>query len=192
MTLQEELKELTGRKKRFLLLRIVDMGTEASRQVTGITRGTYNSWVQNKVFQGLYRRLPELRAEYKAEALRMIRRGNQLSAILLEEKIISKLVEEIASGEYDLLKTSLAKEVYSKLMNDLDYQPPVRSLTWVDRMAQLNQFTSPQVTEGGTTDAEFHETDSQQTTKPPEGELQSKGIPSTGETAEESSKEVTE
>jgi len=155
MTLKEELKTVSGRKRRFILLRVIDVGTEAARQLCGITKGTYNSWLQNPAFVELYRRRAELAIEYKQEALQLLRRGNQLQAVLLEEKVINKMKDEIESGVYVLLKTNLAREVYSKLINDLDYQPQVANLTWAQRVQQLFMPNQPQQIEGGeVTDAE--------------------------------------
>ena len=45
--------------------------------------------------------------------------------------------EEIASGELSLVKTNLAKEVYSKLIADLDLKPKVPSLNWQQRIENV-------------------------------------------------------
>jgi hypothetical protein len=45
--------------------------------------------------------------------------------------------EEIDSGEYELVRTNLAREVYSRLLNDLDVQPQVKSLTWEQKIQNL-------------------------------------------------------
>lgn len=158
MDLKEELQVLSGRKRQFMLLRILDVGTEAARQLCGISKGTYNTWLHNDVFVQLYRRRAELAITYKQEVLPLMRRSNQLQAILLEEKIIGKMKDEIKSGEYNLIKTNLAREVYSKLISDLDYQPPLKSLTWQQRIEELNigQQTL-QLEEGAVIEGEFRE-----------------------------------
>lgn len=149
MTLRDELKAISGKKRRFILLRIIDVSTEAARQLCGVTKGTYNSWLHNETFAQLYGRRAELAAEYKQEALQLMRRDNQLQAVLLEEKIIKKMKEEIDSGEYELVRTNLAREVYSRLLNDLDIQPQVKSLTWEQKIAQLTiNEANPQIGEG--------------------------------------------
>ena len=150
MGLKEELKSITGRKKRFILLRIIDVGTEEARRLCGIRKGTYNTWLHNEAFVKVHQRKAELSLEYKQEALRMLRKENQLQAVLLEEKILEKIKQEIESGEYVLVKTNLAREVYSKLINDLDYQPPVKNLTWEERIYNLKMGREvPQIEEGG-------------------------------------------
>ena len=156
LTLNEELKTISGRKRRFLLLRIIDVGVEEAKKLCGIKQGTYNTWLHNSEFAQLYRRRAELSAEFRIEALRLMRRDNQLQAVLLEEKILEKMKDEIATGKYELIKTRLAGDVYSKLINDLDYQPSNLSLTWEQRIQQLDQGQGvPQITEGEVIDGEI-------------------------------------
>lgn len=186
MALEDELKALGGRKRRFILLRIIDVGTEAARQLCGITKGTYNTWLQNESFVEVHRRRAELSVEYKQEALRLMRRDNQLQAVLLEEKIINKMKEEIESGEYNLIKSNLAREVYSKLINDLDYQPPNLSLTWEQRIQQLSTGQPPPQIEGGDViDGEFRETTGEQEAKHKESLPVSEGEQTGVQTQEE-------
>lgn len=189
MTLQEELRAITGRKKRFFLLRIIDVGAEAARQLTGISKGTYNSWLQNDAFVALYRRREELAVTYKQEALQLLRRDNQLQAILLEEKIIGKMQTELETGNYELIKTNLAREVYSKLINDLDYQPSSVALTWVEKLAQIFQTGQVAQIPGGITDGEFHEADSQSETEQTQSRPVEESQPSPDEAPAEGTEE---
>ena len=150
MDLSEELKALGGRKKRYILLRIIGVETEAARQLCGVTKGTYNTWLQNEVFREIHRRRAELAVEYRQEALRLMRRDNQLQAVLLEEKIVQQMKAEVESGEYNLLRTNLAREVYSKLISDLDYQPQSLSLNWEKKVQLIQEGKwNPQITGGG-------------------------------------------
>ena len=158
LSLSEELKVVSGRKRRFILLRIIDVGTEAARQLCGITQGTYNSWLHDAAFTALYRRRAELAVDFRVEALRMMRRDNQLQAVLLEEKIINKMKDEIESGNYDLIRSNLAREVYSKLIADLDYQPQSLSLSWEQKIQQLTGQPTLQIEGGAVPDGEFVET----------------------------------
>lgn len=147
-----------------MLLRIIGMDTEASRQLCGLTKGTYNSWLHDDAFVQLHRQIPNFAAEYQREALQLLRRNNQQRAVLLEEKMLKKIDDELESGEYDLLRTNLGKEVYSKLIADLDYQPKALSLSWEQRIAQLNTGQLPPQIEGGDViDGSFTETDSEPT-----------------------------
>lgn len=174
MELKDELMVISGRKRRFLLLRIVDVGAEAARQLCGVTKGTYNSWLHEPAFAQLYRRRAELSAEYRVEALRLMRRDNQLQAVLLEEKIINKMKAEIESGEYDLIRSNLAREVYSKLIADLDYQPKALNLSWEQRVQNLiTGKETPQIEQGGeVTEGEIiTKADSSKETEHKEGKL---------------------
>jgi len=156
--LKEEIKALGGKRRRFLLLRIADVETNLARNLCGITVGTYNTWLQSPEFVSLYRRRGELAAEYKQEAIQLMRRENQLAAILLEEKIIQKMKEEIESGVYELIKTNLAREVYSKLIADLDIVPKVHVLSWEQRVQSLLGSQQERITEGEVIEGEFTET----------------------------------
>lgn len=135
--LKDEISSLVGRKRRFYLFRIADMDTETARKLSGITLGTYNRWLRDESFVALYRRRDELSSLYKREAIHLLRRDNQLAAVLLEEQILTKMKEELESGDYNLLRTNLAREVYSKLISDLDVNPQIQSLTWEQRIGQL-------------------------------------------------------
>lgn len=148
MTLKEEIKPIIGNRRKFLLLRIADVAVSTARDICGIRKGTYNSWLQDPVFVALYRRRDELSAEYKQEAIQLLRRGSQLAATLLEEQIVTRLQEEVASGEYVLLKTNLAREVYSKLINDLDTTPVSKTLTWEEKLKGILPQAPKQITDG--------------------------------------------
>lgn len=149
--LRDEIRAITGNKRKFLLLRIVDMGVDTALTLCNVKRGTYNTWCQNPTFVELYRRRDEFSSEYKQEAIQLLRRDNQLAAVLLESKLIHKMKEEIESGEYELIRTNLAKEVYSRLLSDLDIQPQVQSLTWEQRIQNLflPQQDVPGIGQGG-------------------------------------------
>lgn len=158
MTLREEIKSLSGNKRRFLLLRVADMDTNTARVLVGIKKNTYNSWMQNSEFVALYRRRAEFNAEYKQEAIQLLRRDNQLEAVLLEGKVIAKIKEELDTGVYSLIRSHLAREVYSKLISDLDFQPQSLSLTWEQRLQQQIYGQAPrQITEGEVIEGEYAE-----------------------------------
>jgi HD-GYP domain-containing protein (c-di-GMP phosphodiesterase class II) len=141
MNLNEELKGITGNKRKYLLLRIADMDAKTARDLTGIEQGTYNTWLHQEDFIAIHRRLDEL-TEHRQEAVQMLRRKNQFDAVLLEGKMLKKMQEELDSGEYDFLRTNLAREVYSKLMTELDATPKVLALSWEERMMQINNNIS--------------------------------------------------
>jgi hypothetical protein len=146
MSLKDEIKNISGNKRRFLLLRIADIDTAQARNIVGVTTITYNSWLQNKDFVALYRRRDEFCGEYKQEAIQILRRDNQLAAVLLEGKIISKIKEELESGDYNLIRTHMAKEVYTKLIGDLDATPSTSIVTWQQRIGLLVQTPETQIT----------------------------------------------
>ena len=147
-------------------MRVAGMDADIVMNLIGVKRGTYNSWFKNEEFSLIYHELPALTQEHRQEAVQMLRKGNQLEAVLLEGKIIAQLKREIETGDYSLAKTNLAREVYSKLMTDLDVTPQVKSLTYEQRILQLGRVPE-QITEGvRTIDAEFEEISSKQTEHP--------------------------
>jgi hypothetical protein len=144
MGLKEELKNITGNKRKYLLLRIADMDAKTSRDLTGIEQGTYNSWLQQEEFVAIHRRINDLCSLYSQEAAQLLRRSNQFDAVLLEGKMLKKMKEELDSGEYDFIRTNIAREVYSKLMAELDATPKVLALSWEERMLQItNNINKP-------------------------------------------------
>ena len=100
MALQERFKSLTGNKRTFLLMRIAGLDADFSMKLTSVTRGTYNSWFKNEEFALLYHELPTLIQDHRLEAVQMLRKDNQLEAVLLEGKIIARIKEEIDTGIY--------------------------------------------------------------------------------------------
>ena len=159
MSLKDEVKAVTGSRRKFLLLRIADIDTDVAMKLCGVRKGVYNNWIKrtrntDNKFLELYGRRSELACEYKQEAIQLLRRGNQLAAVLLEERILERMREEIESGEYSLLRTNLAKEVYTKLIGDLDYQPQIMPLTWQQRISQLIIQQPQEVIDGAVIEGE--------------------------------------
>ena len=138
-----------------MLLRIADTDVESARKLCGIPKGTYNFWLQDEAFVELHKRIADWSAEYKQEAIQLLRRTNQLQAVLLEEQIIVKMKGEIESGNYNLIRTNLARTVYEKLISDLDYIPQNLSLSWEERFAQI--VTNQSQVEGGIIEGEVIE-----------------------------------
>ena len=152
MSLRESIKSLSGNKRKFLLLRIVDFNTEVALKMVGVAKGTYNSWLQSDDFVALYRQRDDFNANSKQEAIQLLRQENQLAAVFLEGQILAKMKEELESGEYDLMRTNLAREVYSKLVSDLGVAPKIQIGTWEQRIANIlaplpQQLLSPVIGE---------------------------------------------
>jgi len=166
MSLKEELSGIRGNKRKFLLLRIADVSTPLARNLCGVSVHSYNQWVSHagNRFVEVYRRRNELAAEYQHEAILMLRKENQLAAVLLESEIIKKLATELETGEYTLLRTNLAREVYSKLISDLNTAPASQVHSWEQRSQQIVQILSGDVQPriGVIEDAEPQEISSQQ------------------------------
>lgn len=151
--LKEVLKEVHSRRQReFLAMRIAGLDKRTTMTVLSIPEGSYKRWVSQPSFRDIYRRIAELSAEYKEEAIRLLRRNNQLAAVLLEKDIIQRMKEEIESGEYELVRTHLGREVYSKLVSELDKAPVYQSLTWEQRiyseLKEQRQLEEGEVIEG--------------------------------------------
>ncbi len=149
MGLAEEVKHLTGKRRHYFLLRVADVDSATARKMAKVVTGTYNSWMHNTPFVALHRQIDNFTVDYKHEAIQMLRRDNQLDAVILEGKIVKQMIRELETGEYVILKTNLAREVYSKLINDLDLVPTI-NLTWEQKMAAIFNVIQPGVGDGST------------------------------------------
>lgn len=178
MSLKDEISGIIGNRKKFVLLRVADVDAITARKLCGIGLGTYNSWFRDERFTTIYRKVRDLTSEYRQEAIQLLRRDNQLQAVLLEGRIIDKLVEELDSGDYQLMKTNLAREVYGKLIVALDVVPQTQIISWEQRLQQIITVPSPeqleQPIEGEFRDANL-EANSQSETESPESPHESKG-----------------
>ena len=137
--LRDELGDLTGKRRRYLLFRIADLDPAATRSLIDLNKATFNTWIHDpeSLFSRLHRRIPELSSKYKYEAVQLIRRDTQLSAAILEEKVINKLLTEIEIGKYRLIKTAFGRQILDKLLSTLDHQPQTTILTWQQRLNTL-------------------------------------------------------
>tara|TARA_Y100000310_G_scaffold16579_2_gene16538 strand:- start:6131 stop:6727 length:597 start_codon:yes stop_codon:yes gene_type:complete len=124
VTLLDELSGIIGNPRKFILIRIAGLDVEESCKYLGVTRAAYNKWFSRAPkFISANRRIEELRIDYRQEAVRLLRRDNQLAAVKLEAEVIDQMRNEIKNREYELVKTNLGREVYSKLMAALDVVP---------------------------------------------------------------------
>lgn len=162
-TLAEVVKPLSGNKRQFVLLKVSGLDSSVAMAMVGVNRGTYNSWFKNETFNAIYKLVPDLIVAHRDEALQLLRRGNQLEAVILEGKMIRRLADEIDSGQLVLARTHLGREVYSKLMSDLDKVPQsVRVETWDQKVLALINNPQGQLQEGHV-DGEFKEVSSVKT-----------------------------
>ena len=154
-TLAEELQVISAtNERRFLLYRIAGSNIEDSLSFLHLKIGSYNSWCDKPLFQQLNARRKELEIAHRSEAVKLLRRENQVGAVIIEQRIIEALLKELEGvpvkgddgtwrieHEYDLMRTPIAKTVYDKLMQDIDAMPTVKlnvdKRTFVDRMAIL-------------------------------------------------------
>lgn len=180
-SLKEKLRGLSENKRTYLLMRVAGMKPETAREFTGIQRGTYNAWFGDVNFVQIHQQLPDLVDDYRQEAIQMLRRDNQLQAVLLEGDIILKMRQELITGEYNLIKSNLAKEVYSKLITDLDAVPKNLALTWEQRI--LGLFGNS-VEQGETIDGELEEASSEPA-EYTEGNVRPEALPAANEATQE-------
>ena len=134
MNLDERLSRLKDKKKKFVILRVAGFKLEDALAQAGAKKSAYNRWTRDPVFHDVYKDLGIMQAENKEDAIKALRKENQLAAALLEGEIIVKLREEIQSGELSLAKTNLGREVYNKLMAELDKPPKSVTLTWEEML----------------------------------------------------------
>jgi hypothetical protein len=175
------IKPLSENQRQYILRRIAGLDTSTTRTLLGIAKGTYNTWFHNQVFADVHKQLPELSFKHRIEAIQILRRDNQLEAVLLEGKMIAKMKEEIDSGELYFCRTNLAREVYSKLISDLDKAPAgVQVLSWQQR---IQQFFPERTVGGEVIDGKFKEIGSE-SAEHSQGELITQSEQTSAETEE--------
>ncbi len=148
--LKDELATLKSkRQKDFLVMRIAGMDKRTSLVLLQIPEGTLKRWSNHPEFKRIYSQIIQYNNDYKEEAIRLLRKDNQLAAVLLEREIIQKLRKEIEEEKYSLVRTHLGREVYSRLISELDHQPTTQVLTWEQRIYQETEVKElPQSIEG--------------------------------------------
>jgi len=171
MSLEEEIHPLVGQQRRFMLFRIANVDADKARTLCDVTRGVYNHWFDEPVFVTINRKRDELSKTYKKEALSMLRKDNQITAILLEEALLNEMKAELDTRDYNLIKTPLAREVYVKAMESIT--PEAQSQAgWPARIQQLFVNTPPpQVRVIGAADDRQLQTDQRSEEQHAEGEL---------------------
>jgi hypothetical protein len=191
-TLEEILSPIIGNQRKFLLFRIADIDAAQARVLCNVKTSEYNHWFdntdENQDFIRINRQRVALTKHYKKEAIKLLRKSNQIAAILMEEKMIDVMTKELSSRCYDLIKTPIAKDVYSKLVTDLDVSaPPVNP--WQARLQAIivnnnnqipDQHITPEVINGQHIQANLG-----QTAECTEGELLSEGEQECPESEEE-------
>ena len=136
--LETKLEGFTGNKRRFLLFRIAGLDYKLALVSAGIKKSTHDGWTENKRFSEVNKSVAELSVEYKLDAIKLLRRENQVAMVLLERELIDKLREEIATDEPKFIKTALAREVYAKIMSVMDAVPIVAIQSWEEKVLTIN------------------------------------------------------
>jgi len=155
MELQETLEGIAGDRRRFLLFRIAGLDKNTALVAIDVPEKRYNTWLHNARFVEAHRKIKELHETNREQAMRLIRRDNQMVATLLERDVVERLREELDTGDYKLVKTNLGKAVYERLMNELDKAPTIQHNTWEQRILAIqNQH---QLEEGDTIDGYISE-----------------------------------
>lgn len=132
MALKEELAVLGNvKQKKFIQYLVAGIKKDVALKLCKIPAPTLKYWLHdNEQFHQLVNRVEELKDAYFEEAFQLLRQNNKVMALFLEQELLVKIKEEIESGEYNLVKTPLAKEVYNKALEESKgIIPP--SASWV-------------------------------------------------------------
>ena len=176
MSLNDELRGIKGDKRKYLLLRIADVSSSTAMDICSVKRGRYNQWFRQSTssFVQVHRRLGDLVSEYRIEAIKELRRENQVSAVLVESKIVQRLKEEIESKQYSLIKTLIGRDVLSKLLGDMDSQPSTQ-MSWEQRSTQVFQQIIQGQPNQGEIDGQVIEAETGQLNQHPQSQLITEG-----------------
>jgi hypothetical protein len=136
--LDEDIQPFRGLQRQFLLLRIAGLSRADAFAAGSIKENTYDGWLCEPAFKALYRKVDTYSSEYQKQAIVLLRRSNQLKAVLLENKILDKMEDELKTGKYHIIKTEMGKMVYTRLLNDMDFQPQSETkITWEQRISNI-------------------------------------------------------
>jgi hypothetical protein len=117
VALKDETAALNPKQKKFIQYLVAGTKKDVALKLANIPTATLKWWLHdNKNFHALVERVEELKDAYFEEAFQLLRQGNKVMALFLEQELLVKIKEEIESGEYNLVKTPLAKEVYDKAL----------------------------------------------------------------------------
>ena len=134
--LKEILAPLDPKQRVYILFRICDMDMTSALKQSKAKLASYNKWCNQEDFVSINRRVRELNGLYKEEAMQLLRRRNQSLAVIAEQMAMEKIIRELASGQFNLLKTRFGNMVYTKLLTDLDINPQV-NLSWAERWTRI-------------------------------------------------------
>jgi hypothetical protein len=149
-TLEDGIKKFRGERRQYLLMRVAGMDKRQALAATGLTENNYNNFMHEEDFAAFNRQVDDLFTEFQKEAVTLLRRANQLRAVILESKMLATIEQEIETGEYVLSRTPLAKEVYTRLLNEMDIAPKApETLNWFQRIDMLVEGTEQSRLEGG-------------------------------------------
>jgi len=141
--LKDEIIDLKGKAKEFIIYRVAGADVQLAMKLVDVKKASYSSWCKNKLFVEINRQCKEFQAQYQDEALRMLRKDNQLAACLMEAEVISQVRVEIQSGELSLAKTPLAREVYARLVGEMDKTPTTAVLNWEQFILERKGLDNP-------------------------------------------------
>lgn len=175
-TLSSILEGLTGKRRQYLIFLIAGLSQGYAIELTKVNKSSPSFWRKEDERYALVESKAELLVnEYQEQAIKLIRRDNQVGAALLERIMIEKIREEVDSGDYVLLRTHLAREVYGKLIQNLDQMDSLpQHITWQQLISMEGDIIGKQEYIGqaeGSEEAQCEEGDYHE--KPDEGGVQS-------------------
>ena len=135
-SLKEILSPLDPKQRAYILFRICDMDVTNALKYSKTKLSSYNKWCGQEEFVAINRQVKALSGQSKDEAVKLLRGRNQAVAIVVEGVAIEKILRELASGQFNLLKTRFGNMVYTKLLADLDVNPQV-TMSWAERWTNI-------------------------------------------------------
>ena len=143
MTLTEALRKLkSSRQREFIIFCAAGMDTRDARKHLNVPVPSYYRWLKDPAFKEVLDNLPELSHNYADDALAIIRMRTVVKAHALEEGILAVIQEELKTKKYNLVKTHLGREVFTraregKLIQEVAEARQIRLRTWEDKLKEL-------------------------------------------------------
>jgi len=129
--LKEELRGVTGKKRIYLILRMLNMPHDDAMLAARIKDIAVGRWKhQDPRFASVLARASALGSQYQDELIGMLRSATQSYAAFAEFLMVQKIIDELKSGEMSFLKTHTCRLLLDKLLARMEPDIRTLSLSW--------------------------------------------------------------
>lgn len=117
--LEQKLESTQGVKREYLLLRILGLDHDTILKVLD-SEDYLSYWKKDKNFSNILKQSKKLGKTHQDEAITLVRQSNKVTMVAMEQLLARKLLQEVIDDKPMFIKTHLGREVYNRMMNQLD------------------------------------------------------------------------